>query len=38
MKVLIVDDNVNKISEIKKVFETRKWEIHVATGTAQTIQ
>lgn len=38
MKVLIVDDNVNKISEIKKVFETRKWEIQIATGTTETIQ
>ena len=30
MKVLIVDDNENKISEIKEVFDQKKWEIQVA--------
>ncbi|CYU95443.1 response regulator [Streptococcus suis] len=37
MKVLIVDDNGNKISEIKEVFDQKKWEIQVATGIYDTI-
>ena len=37
MKVLIVDDNENKISEIKEVFDQKKWEIQVATGIYDTI-
>ena len=37
MKVLIVDDNKNKISEIKEVFDQKKWEIQVSTGIYDTI-
>ena len=37
MKVLIVDDNENKISEIKEVFDQKKWEIQVATGIYDTL-
>ena len=37
MKVLIVDDNENKISEIKEVFDQKKWEIQVSTGIYDTI-
>lgn len=37
MKVLIVDDNEYKISKIKNVFDQKKWEIQVATGTIDAI-
>ena len=38
MKVLIVDDNDNKINEIIKVFNKKNWEIDISTGSADAME
>lgn len=38
MKVLIVDDNDNKINEIIKVFNKKNWEIDISTGSVDAIE
>ena len=38
MKVLIVDDNTDKIKEITKVFNKKNWEIDTSTGSVEAMK
>jgi len=38
MKVLIVDDNTDKIKEVIKVFNKKNWEIDTSTGSVDAMK